>query len=305
MNVAIATRQAYNRSATDDEGKPLQRLATKIIAALPELSPKLALAARYVLDRPEEVAISSMRMIATRVGVASPTMLRLARALGYDSYDAFRAVFQNAYVGGCFKIRAELLQENQERGGTAAIAAQISSAAIENIERFLTDIDVAVLARTADAIHRADRVYVLGFGVFQWVASYFQNTGRIALPNLVVPNPAGGVPMEELAGTGPQDVILAMSVSPYAVQTIEAARFAYEKKATVIAITDSMASPLIDCSSQHILVATRSPQYFPSIIAMTAAVETIMAVVVSRSGDTMLARIAAFEDVRRRSGAYF
>lgn len=282
----------------------MQSLEARISAAIPELSPKLGRAARYVLDHPDEVAIASMRTIASRVGVASPTMLRLARSLGYDSYDAFRAVFQETFVGGGFKVRAELLQEHQERGGNAAIASEISAAAIGNIEKFLNNIDSDALGRIADAVQAAQKVYVVGFGVFYWVAAYFQSIGRIALPNLVVPNSASGLPVEEMAEINAGDVVLAMSVSPYSVQTVDAARYAGEKGATVIAITDSMASPLVPASAEQILVATSSPQYFPSIIALTAAIETIMAVIVSRSGENMLARIAAFEDARKRSGAY-
>lgn len=282
----------------------MQSLESRISSAIPDLSPKLGRAARYVLDHPDEVAIASMRTIATRVGVASPTMLRLARALGFDSYEAFRSLFQEAFVGGSFKVRAEWLQEHQERGGNAAIASEISAAAIGNIEKFLTTVDTDALGRIADAVQAADRVYVIGFGVFYWVAAYFQSIGRIALPNLVVPNSASGLPIEEMAEIAAGNVVLAMSVSPYSAQTIDAARYARERKATVIAITDSMASPLLAVSTEHILVSTRSPQYFPSIIALTAAIETIMAVIVSRSGESMLERILAFEDVRRRSGAY-
>ena len=54
---------------------------------MPELAPHLRRAARYILDRPHEVAMSSMRALAGKANVSPPTMLRLARRVGFDNYD--------------------------------------------------------------------------------------------------------------------------------------------------------------------------------------------------------------------------
>ena len=83
----------------------------KLRNTLPDLPKKLALAARYALDHPDQVALNSMRSIATEVGVTSTTMLRLARQLGYESYDDFRASFQSELVRGVFGTRADALHQ--------------------------------------------------------------------------------------------------------------------------------------------------------------------------------------------------
>ena len=46
-----------------------QDLTERLEAYYPMLSPKLKLAARYVLDAPDDVALSSMRDVAARAGV--------------------------------------------------------------------------------------------------------------------------------------------------------------------------------------------------------------------------------------------
>ena len=71
----------------------------RIEAAFPDLSPRLRQAARYVIDRPDEVALSSMRRVAAGAGVHPSTMVRLARALAFPGYGALREPFRQHLRG--------------------------------------------------------------------------------------------------------------------------------------------------------------------------------------------------------------
>ena len=59
-------------------------------AALP---PKMQEAARFIIDHPDEVVVSSMRGIAERSGVQPATFVRLARQLGYSGWPGLKAAF--------------------------------------------------------------------------------------------------------------------------------------------------------------------------------------------------------------------
>ena len=59
-------------------------VSEKILADLqlvfPKLSPQLRQAAQYLIDRPDEIAFTSMRQLAERAEVQPATMVRLAQA---------------------------------------------------------------------------------------------------------------------------------------------------------------------------------------------------------------------------------
>ncbi|HBL65509.1 MAG TPA: silent information regulator protein Sir2, partial [Achromobacter sp.] len=63
------------------------------------LPPELQRAAHWVAAHAAQVGLWSMRRQAQALGVAPATMLRLARTLGYSSYEAFRQPFQQALAG--------------------------------------------------------------------------------------------------------------------------------------------------------------------------------------------------------------
>ncbi|HAP24608.1 MAG TPA: silent information regulator protein Sir2, partial [Achromobacter sp.] len=74
---------------------PSSLLAT-LQKKLEQLPPELQRAARWVVENPAQVGLWSMRRQAQTLGVAPATMLRLARAVGYSSYEDFRQPFQQA-----------------------------------------------------------------------------------------------------------------------------------------------------------------------------------------------------------------
>src|ERR1700721_4013149 len=87
----------------------------------PSLPPKLKLAARHVLDSPKDIAIQSMRSVAADAKLQPAAMLRLARELGFDSYEAFRALYvswlsssEMTFVARAKTLRKRWLSAGQE-----------------------------------------------------------------------------------------------------------------------------------------------------------------------------------------------
>ena len=94
-------------------------------------------------------------------------------------------------------------------------------------------------------------------------------------------------------------------VEPYASETAQAANFAKQRGATVISLTDSRVSPLVPISDFIVFVSTKSPQLFPSLIGMLAALETITALIVARSDRATIDRIDNIDSMRIAEGVYW
>src|SRR5258705_5170068 len=75
-------------------------LNASIVEAFEILPPQLQTAARYMLDRPDDVALLSMREQARRAGVPPATMTRLAQRLGLEGYDQVRELYAGAVRTG-------------------------------------------------------------------------------------------------------------------------------------------------------------------------------------------------------------
>lgn len=278
--------------------------------ALPDLPRKLAHAARYALDHPDQIALNSMRRTAADVGVTSTTMLRLARQFGYESYDDFRASFQNELVQGVFGARAGALLQDQT-GTDASLLAEndsvgdrILSAAEANIRLTRTTLRQQDLDHVADLMRKAPGVYLIGSGSLFWLASMTKNTGNMILPNLRQVGAEYSVAAEAMGQLDDQDVVIGFGMNPTAIRTVDAMRFASQRGAFVVAITDRPSSPVAETADIVLFSDTSSPHYYPSAAPLMLVVEALLATVVAGGDGQELLRIQEFEATRRSSGRY-
>ena len=70
----------------------------RVAAGYAGLSPQLRRAADFVAANGQEVATRSLRQVSVAAGVTPPTLSRLARALGFDSYEALRELAEGTGI---------------------------------------------------------------------------------------------------------------------------------------------------------------------------------------------------------------
>jgi DNA-binding MurR/RpiR family transcriptional regulator len=282
----------------------MHQILETLFKATPTLTPKLKSVAKVILDNPNLVATTSMRALAGRAGVTPPTMIRLATTLGFENYESFKQVFQSSINQQNFEDRANWLQLTSATDGMAAIVHEIAESGLGNIRQFFQEIDLDEVSRAADIILQAPNVYVIAAGGVHWIASYLHYVGKMAIPQLHLPRTSGNGLVEGLIPVTRGDVILALAYHPYARHGIEASEFALSRGARLIYLTDSKAAPLASEAEVLILQKTASPQFFPSMVAVMAALETLISVIVARSGERAIRNIADYSEIREKGDFY-
>lgn len=278
-------------------------ISERLTKALPTLPKKLGIAARYALDCPERIALDSMRTVATSCNIASPTMLRLARVLGYNSYEDFRAEFQKNFVAQGFGTRADALKSAATLGEGDQLIDRIAQAAERNTAHTIQLLDRSIVEEFAQSVKRSRRTYILGTGPsMHWMAAMMASVGEMALPGMRSNQLGLPTSLETIASIDSHDTILVMSISPYSKNSVDAAAFAKARKAKVYALTDKRSSPLVEHADHVFFTPTESPHYYPSVVSTVLMIEILLSAAVAAS-DT-LDRIKQIELVQNKSGAY-
>jgi DNA-binding MurR/RpiR family transcriptional regulator len=234
-------------------------------------------------------------------------MLRLARELGFESYEAFRHAFQEALRSGpdSFAERAEWLQRVGSGGDAGPVLAEMAKAQLSNVESAFRQLDPAAINAAAEALLGARCAYILGVAGLNGLAGYFHFVGRMALANLQFVQAAGGSVIDELLRIGKGDLLLVVSVEPYGAETLRAAEFAKRQGAEILAVTDSRAAPVAALAGHLLLAPTGSPQFFPSMTAALAILESLLALVVSKGDQATVKEIARIDRLREAEGIYW
>jgi DNA-binding MurR/RpiR family transcriptional regulator len=287
-------------------------LNASIVEAFEAMSPQLQTAARYVLARPDDVALLSMREQARRAGVPAATMTRLAKRLGLEGYDEVRALYAGAVRAGTlgFAGKAGAQVEVQNLHGERALAADMARTLSRQLARLAEPDALQRLADAAGRLHRARRVYCLGLRSCHAAAWHFHYMLSLLGDKTVMLDDAGGTGLDAIRDAGRDDALLVASVEPYARATIETARYAAAESVPLVALTDSEVSPLARIAGTTILVATDSPSFFHTMTPLLAVAEILAALVAGRGGQKALealrrteAQLAAFGvHLPRRTG---
>ena len=270
------------------------------------LTPEAQKAARYVLENPADVGVSTVREIAEAAQVKPNTFVRMARQVGFEGYDDFREPFRDAIRRGqvSFPDRARWLQDIRKSGDLGGLYADMVGAAIQNIEETFAAISTDAMQQAAEAIWSSRQVYTLGVGVNNANARNFTYLASTGMKQFhAIPRP-GSTAVDDLAWADERDVLIAMTCRPYRTEVIDAVRLAREQNMTVIGISDSPASPIILTAHHGFVISTDTPQFFPSSLSTIALLETLLSFVIAVASDEIVDRVEKFHLRRHQLGIY-
>ena len=270
------------------------------------LTPEAQKAARYVLENPQDVGVSTVREIAEAANVKPNTVVRMARQVGFDGYDDFREPFREAIRNGTvsFPDRVRWLQGMAEQGELGGLYADMVGAALRNIQETFNGISAEDLKAAAEAIWNSRSVYTMGVGVNNSNArnfTYLASTGMTRFN--AIPRP-GSTAVDDIAWADEQDVLIAITCKPYRSEVVETVRIAKEQGMKIVGISDSLASPIILNADHGFVVAADTPQFFPSSTSTIALLETLLSFVIAVASPEIPGRVEKFHKRRHELGIY-
>lgn len=283
----------------------MDQVLRDISRQLPEFSPQLARAARLILENPNAVAVSSMRRLASDADVSPPTMLRLAQRMGFERYEDFRAIFKNRITRNRYGERARDLHQAAGQDGVSGVIGRTVAEAVDSIRQFGEAPFTEDIEQIADLLMSGRKIFVIGVSAMHGLVSSFHYVCRMVLPNMEVVPIGGSTPIDGLVALQPEDVVLGVSIAPYARGTVLALQFAKDRGAKIAAITDRHTSPLAQVADAAVIVGTVSPHYFPTVISTTTALEILSSVIAIKGGKGSVEAIAKYDTVMRSNNFYW
>lgn len=262
-----------------DELSSGETVIARIAKAYPMLSLAHRKAADFVLEHPFQAATMMIDELARAAGISVATANRFARALDFEGYPAFRAELVRAFsstLAPVEKLRAELQR--------TASGAEVMQASLEQVARnlqatlhHLVSVDAE---RAVTTILSAHRVFTIGFGMSAALAGHAAHALSPYCRFVQYVGEAGAEhAVRRLLRLDARDVVIGISMPRYSKDTVELLRFARERQATIVAVTDGPASPiakgadiLFCIGAEHGLLTSSGVAAFALIEALSAAV---------------------------------
>jgi DNA-binding MurR/RpiR family transcriptional regulator len=260
----------------------------KLSESLSELQPSLRKVADYILRHPLKAATLTIEEMAQATATSPAAVNRLAKALDLGGYSGMKtelvATLQQM-VSPVDKLRNELAQRP---GGDFGLHEQIQSAS-SNLATTSSNNQAETFEAFVSSLINARKVYVLGFGNSVYLAGLAASTLVPFCADACAISMEGGNENAayRLAAITDQDVLLAIALPRYSQDTLQLSRFAQERGATVLAITDSPASPLAPIARHVLFAPADHPVLTSSNIAVLALIEGLVAGVMARNKEAV------------------
>jgi DNA-binding MurR/RpiR family transcriptional regulator len=245
------------------------------------LSRRLQEVAEYALGNPDEMALETIAVIAARARVPPSSLIRFAKALGFEGFTEMQRLFRARLVAHAptYGERIKRLHDRQERTGAtmpSAILDDFAKAGIEGLERLRQDLPAARLQRAIEMLALAPMVHVIGqrraFPVACYLAYLLRELGCAA----TLLDGAGGMLEQQTRLLGRDDsTLLVVSFRPYSPEVMDLVERGHEAGVPIIGITDGPLSPLARLAEVSLEVVESEVQDFRPLSAAMCLALTI------------------------------
>jgi DNA-binding MurR/RpiR family transcriptional regulator len=280
----------------------LDELAALIRARFPDFSPQIQAGAAYLLNFPDEVAVSSMRKVAQGAKVQPAALVRLSQTLGFPGWNELRELFVAR-----LRTRPEPLSSKARalvKGGSReALATNIGAAQQHNLAATLAQ-SGGRIPDAARLLKKASHVHIAGFRSCYPIAFSLLYGYRLFRSTVSLVSGEAGTLEMQLRSIAKGHATVVVSFAPYSREAARVAEAAKEQGSRLLAITDSAVAPIALNADQVLLFSHESPSFFPSLVAASAIAESLVAHLLALEGEDAVRQLSDAEKALHEKGSY-
>lgn len=254
---------------------------------------------RTLLSNYPAAGLTTVSRLAREAGVSDPTVIRLANRLGFDGYA---------------DMQASLIAEVEQHMRSPLTLGPAAAGARENVYQ---DFLLATLGRcdelargtaTADfervAALLADpkrRVLCLGGRFSRFIAGVLQRCLHHLRPGTELLDGSVADISDRIADIDRKHLLVVFDYRRYQVGTIDFARQARDRGASVVLFTDTWRSPIADFADAVLTAPTDTASPFDTLVTPLLQVEAVVAGVAERLGGDWRDRVRRMEAIRSQN----
>ncbi len=269
-------------------------LLTKLKRDYATLSKGQKQIAAYILENYDRAAFITASKMGQIVGVSESTVVRFAYVMGYDGYPELQRSLQELIRTKLTAIqRVRLTSELDEDD----VLRTILKADMHNIRATIESADNTAFTGAVRAILEARKIYIVGMRSALPLAQFLSYYLGFACDNVMMVNSFVSDAAEQLIRISESDVCIGISFPRYSSRTVDALRFARERGAKTIAITDNAASPLVPLSGYTLTAHSDMASFADSLVAPLSLINAIIVAVGLARKDELEEHFSKLENI--------
>jgi len=272
-----------------------QDLMRMIQVKFPRLSKGQKLIAEYILKHYDKAAFMTAAKLGSSVGVSESTVVRFANELGFDGYPELQKALQELIKNKLTTVQRIELSNDFISQDTALKGVLKSD--IENIRATLEKINYTAFENAINSIMKAKKIYIVGLRSSTALADFLGFYLNLILDNVKIVSYGMSDIFEQMLNLSDEDCVIGIGFPRYAVRTVEVLTFAKSRNADVIAITDSVLSPLAARADYTLIAESNMASFVDSLVAPLSVINALIIAVGLREKEKISKTFSDLENV--------
>ncbi len=249
----------------------VDQLIKRISSEYDTLSKQLKVIARHVEQHRDHIGLDGIQQVASQCEVQPSAVVRFAKHFGFSGFSEMQAIFREGLSRQLapsrnYKARIrDIIESGAGSLSSVEIASEFLAGSLAGMQELQSSLQGQTFKNAVDLLAESDCIWVAAsrrsFPIAVYLDYALQHTDKRI--NLV--SGMGSMHLGQMRSVRKGDVMLAISFSPYAEETLDVANIAVEKGARLIAITDSRMSPLAKTAQVALVVQDNSTFGFRSL----------------------------------------
>jgi DNA-binding MurR/RpiR family transcriptional regulator len=279
------------------------QLSDRIVQLEKGFSKGQRLIARYIMEHYDTAAFMTASKLGKVVGVSESTVVRFAVEIGYSGYPELQQAMQEM-------IRNRLTSVQRLEHTAAGYK-------IEDLLDATLDQDIDIIKRTkeclshaqfysaADAVTKARKIYILGAGSSLALATFLHHYMDLITGEAVLINATSEAQiLQQMVNISDQDAVIGISFPRYSKKAVTAIKYAADRGAATIAITDSPVAPIAAAAKYTLQARSDMVSFVDSLVAPLSVINALIVVSAISRKDEVANTLQQLEKIWDEYGTY-
>jgi DNA-binding MurR/RpiR family transcriptional regulator len=272
------------QAAASSTATTVEQLIRHISNDYENLSKQLKIIARYVEEHKDHIGLDGVQHVAQQCSVQPSAVVRFAKHFGYSGYSEMQAIFRAGISKQLAPSRTYQSRIRDiiasDKGGShhlssTDIASEFLTGSLAGMLELKNSIASPSFKKAVDLLAASDCVWIAASRRSFPVAAYLDYALQHTDKRIGLVTGIGGMQQGQMRSVRKDDVMVAISFSPYAEETMSVAKLAVERGAKLIAITDSQMSPLSKLAKAALIVLDNSTFGFRSLTSTMSMAQSL------------------------------
>jgi DNA-binding MurR/RpiR family transcriptional regulator len=263
----------------------LHPVITDITNKLDFLTPKSQTLGNYIMQNPSKVVFMTTKELAETCEVSEATVVRFVASIGYHGYSEFQQALKDFVNTGMSLLERVNMKGIKEPGLDRLHRCILEE--LNNLKYMYETIDVEKMNQFVEYLNERENVFVTGSRLSYTFAYYLGWSLTKVRKGIHILKGSDSTVIDFLTNAPENSLVILTAATRYPNELIKLSKLVRRLGHTLLVLTDSSISPVIQFANLSLVVPSRSIPFIGNVSNMLCVIQYIVQELASRKGKTL------------------